>query len=128
LHLGLVCGGEDTHVRSKHATVAYSNERAIEDSEVEICVEALAERNVAAVVYVEGWFDNCTSVRLCGACMEVGRRYTDFIVSNVTDDGFQHLETFGGEDVESCCWVCGCVGKPGVVFVGEGSGFEAGFV
>jgi hypothetical protein len=47
----------------------------------------------------------------------------------VADDCLEHSQSFSSEDIEALF----CVGsfgvwKPGVVFVGKGSGFEAGGV
>ena len=54
-------------------------------------------------------------------------RLTHFIVAYVADDLFEHFQALGSEHVEAGG---GCgggrVGEPGVVFVGEGAGFEAG--
>jgi hypothetical protein len=52
-----VRGGEDGHVGTEHAAVADGHETAVQDDEVEVGVEAGAEGDVAAVVNVEGGFD-----------------------------------------------------------------------
>ena len=42
------------------------------------------------------------------------------------NDGFEHLEALGGDDVEACSLGSGGgVWEPGVEFVGEGAGAEA---
>jgi hypothetical protein len=44
----------------------------------------------------------------------------------MADDPLEHLQTFGSEDVKAFAFVGGGgVREPGVVFVGEGAGFEA---
>ena len=49
--------GEDTYVGAEHAPVSNRDETAVENGKVEVCVEAGTERDVAAVVNVERWFD-----------------------------------------------------------------------
>lgn len=49
--------GKDRNVRSEHHPIADRHEPAIEDAEVEVCVEAGADGDVAAVVYLEGRLD-----------------------------------------------------------------------
>jgi hypothetical protein len=46
----------------------------------------------------------------------------------MSDDGFEHLEALGSEDVEA--FGCGSGGRrePGVEVVGEGAGFKFCFV
>jgi hypothetical protein len=53
-----VRGGEDGHVGAEHAPVPDGHETAVEDGEVEVCVEAGAKGDIAAVVDVEGGFDD----------------------------------------------------------------------
>jgi hypothetical protein len=101
---------KNAHIRPKHATVPNRHQTAIQNREVEIRIEALAQRNVAAVVDVEGGFDD------------------GFVVADAANDGFEHLEAFRGEDVEAGGGGGGGVGEPGVVFVGEGAGCEFCFV
>jgi hypothetical protein len=97
---------ENRHIRPKHAPIPNRHETAVQNRKVEVCIEALAQRNVAAVVNVEGRFDE------------------DVVVAYVSDDALQHLETLGGEHVEARGGVGGGVREPGVELVGEGAGFE----
>ena len=52
-----MCRSKDTNIRPKHAPIPNSHETAVQDGQVEVSVEPLAERDVAAVVDVEGRFD-----------------------------------------------------------------------
>jgi hypothetical protein len=101
---------EDGHIGPKHAPVTNCNKAAVQDSEVEVCVEALAERDIASIVDVERRLDE------------------DLVVAHVADDALQHLETLFGEDIEARGRLCGCIWEPCVVSVGEGTGFEPRFV
>jgi hypothetical protein len=65
---------EDGNIRSEHAPIANSNKTAIKDRQVEICVEARADGDVATVVNVEGWFNE------------------NVVITNVADDGLEHFQ------------------------------------
>lgn len=55
--IGLVGSGEDGHVGAEHDTVTNGYESAVEDAEVEVGVEALANLDIAPVVDGEGRVD-----------------------------------------------------------------------
>lgn len=57
LHLHFVRRGEDTHIRPEHDPIADGYETAVQDREVEVGIEAVAERDIAAVVDGEGRLD-----------------------------------------------------------------------
>ncbi|KAI2608228.1 uncharacterized protein GGS25DRAFT_265877 [Hypoxylon fragiforme] len=57
LDLRLVRRGQNRHVRAEHDAVADGHERAVEDRQVVVGVEAVAEADVAAVVDGEGRLD-----------------------------------------------------------------------
>ena len=102
---------KDRYIGTEHAARANGDGSAVENGEVEVCVEARTERDVAAVVDVEGGLDE------------------DFVVAYVADDFLEHFQALGGEDIEALGRVGGFGGwEPGVVFVGEGAGFVAGGV
>lgn len=73
LHLDFVRGGEDGDIGAEHAPVANGHETAVEDGKVEVGVEAVAEGDVAAVVDVEGGFDEDVW-RLVGEIVDTVRR------------------------------------------------------
>ncbi|OSS44498.1 hypothetical protein B5807_10853 [Epicoccum nigrum] len=111
LHGALVRGGEDTHIGAEHAAIAYGDEAAVEDGQVEVCVEALTEGDVAAVVDVEGGLDEHP------------------VVAQAADDGLEQLQALRGENVKPLVWVRRRrVREPRVVSVHRGAGEEAGAV
>jgi hypothetical protein len=106
-----MCSRKNRHIRAKHTPISYCHKRAVEDSQIEVGVETFAQGDITAVIDVERGFDE------------------DFIVGYVTNDLFEHFKAFSGEDVEAFVCVRGFeVWKPGIVFVGEGSGLESGSV
>lgn len=97
---------KNAHIRSKHAPIPNCHNTAVQDGQVEVRIEALAEADVAAVVNVEGRLD------------------ADVVVAEVANDGFEQLEALAGHNVEAGGWVGGGVGEPGVEVMREGAGFE----
>lgn len=67
-NFGFVGCRKDRDIRAKHAPISYCDERAVENSQIEVCIEAFAQGDVAAVIYIEGWFDDWPIVRTkaCG--------------------------------------------------------------
>lgn len=100
-HIGLVRRSKNGHIGTDHDAIADGHDGAVQDGQVEVCVEALANADVAAVVDREGWVD------------------TDLLVADVTENLAQELEP-GLVDI---VWV-GYIGEVVVVVHGPFSGLE----
>ncbi|KAG9255585.1 uncharacterized protein F5Z01DRAFT_548976, partial [Emericellopsis atlantica] len=79
LDFRLVRGGNEGHIRSHGHAVANRHNRAVQDGQVEIGIEALAEADVAPIINGEGRLDQ------------------DFVVINVADDLLQQEEALCGD-------------------------------
>jgi hypothetical protein len=94
LDLSLMRRRENRDIGAKHAAFANRHKTAVQNREVEVRVEAVAERDVAAIVNVEGRLDE------------------DVFVADVADNGFEHFKARGGEGVEALGGGGGGIGKP----------------
>ena len=56
--------------------------------------------------------------------LEKAARRTDFVIVNMTNDFFEHLQAFADERVPGGSWISGWAGKPGVEIMGECTSFE----
>jgi hypothetical protein len=110
LYFRLMCSRKNGHIRSKHAPIANSDEATIQDCKVEICVESFAKWDVAAIVDVEGGFNEYV------------------VVAHATNNALEHFQTLRSKNVEAFGRIGGCIREPGVEFVSKGSGFETGFI
>ncbi|KAF2761785.1 hypothetical protein EJ05DRAFT_185090 [Pseudovirgaria hyperparasitica] len=104
LHLDLMRGSKDAHIRPKHGARPNRDEPAVEDCEVEVSIEAWTNADIAAVVDAKGGLD-------------------ERVWSDRANDVFKLCFPLRGERVEVCSRIG--VRKPVVVFVGPGAGPEA---
>jgi hypothetical protein len=81
---------EDTHIRTEHDALPDSDQAAVQDGEIEVGVEPVAERDVAAVVDSE-------------------RRLDEGVLPDVAQDRAESVHAVCGEGVE--VWVAGCWGE-----------------
>lgn len=102
--VGLVGGGEDAHVGAEHDAVADRHQRAVEDRQVEVGVDALPELDVAPVV-------------------DVQRRLEVDVVAHLAHHFAELAQSLGLERVEVGVRVR--VWPPAVVFVAPCSSLEA---
>lgn len=107
LHFRLMRSCENAYPRPKHNAIANGDQRAIKDTEVEVCVDSITHAGIAAVLQQKWGFNG-------------------HILANTAEDLGVQLGSLSVQEVEVSIWVSGPFWEPGVVLVAPCSSVVAG--
>lgn len=107
LHFRLMRSCENADARPKHNAISNGDQRAIEDTEVKVCVDSIAHAGVAAVLQQKWGFNG-------------------HVFANTAEDLGVQLGSLSVQEVEVSIGVSGPFWEPGVVLVAPCSSVVAG--